>query len=156
VSAKLTDEGATNEMPRDATVPQARALRRRATLTERTLWTILRDRRLAGLKFRRQVPIGPYIADFVCLAARLIVEADGPFHEPARDAERDRWFAAQGFRTLRLANRDILGLAPSIFDAILAAATPPHPAASRPPSPARGEGPNPARLPSREKVSPEG
>jgi very-short-patch-repair endonuclease len=49
---------------RPATTNQARALRRRATLTERTLWTLLRNRRLAGLKFRRQVPVGPYVLDF--------------------------------------------------------------------------------------------
>src|SRR5665213_4270577 len=67
--------------------------------SERTLWRLLRDRRLEGLKFRRQVPIGRYVADFVCLRHRLIVEADGPFHEnSAHDVERDAWLRAEGFR----------------------------------------------------------
>ena len=94
---------------RPATTSQARSLRRRATIAERALWKLLRDRRMAGLKFRRQVPVGPYVLDFVCLEHRLIVEADGPFHDPAEDAIRDAWLAAQGFRTLRLPNRIILG-----------------------------------------------
>src|SRR5438874_2498246 len=94
--------------PRTATVRQARALRRRATLTERTLWILLRDRRLDGLKFRRQVPIGPYVLDLVCLSARLAIEADGPFHDAAHDALRDQWLATQGFQALRFTNSDIL------------------------------------------------
>jgi very-short-patch-repair endonuclease len=101
-----------------ATVHQARALRRRTTLTERTLWKLLRDRRLADLKFRRQVPIGPYVVNFVCLAHRLVVEADGPFHDPAHDALRDQWLTTQGFRVLRFANRDILGASFSVIDQI--------------------------------------
>jgi very-short-patch-repair endonuclease len=104
---------------RPATVNQARTLRRRATLTERTLWTLLRDRRLDGLKFRRQVPIGPYVLDFVCLSHRLVVEADGPFHDPAHDALRDQWLMTQGFHILRFANRDILGAGFSVIDRIL-------------------------------------
>jgi very-short-patch-repair endonuclease len=103
---------------RPATVNQARALRGRATLTERTLWTQLRDRRLAGLKFRRQVPVGPHVIDFVCLAHRLIVEADGPFHDPAHDALRDQWLRTQGFHVLRFENKTILaGL--TVIDRIL-------------------------------------
>ena len=81
-------------LPRPATTAQARALRRRATLTERTLWTRLRDRRLDGLKFRRQVPVGRYVLDFVCLAHRLVIEADGPFHDEDHDAQRDQWLAS--------------------------------------------------------------
>ncbi len=107
--------------PRNATTNQARALRRRATLTERTLWKLLRDRRLAGLKFRRQVPKGPYVLDVFCFAHGLVVEADGPFHDPIYDAARDRWLAAQGFRVLRLLNRDILGAAPEVVTRILEA-----------------------------------
>ncbi len=56
---------------------------------EDRLWKVLRNRRLADLKFRRQVPIGPYIVDFVCLRHRVIIEADGPLHDEARDAARD-------------------------------------------------------------------
>jgi very-short-patch-repair endonuclease len=108
---------------RPATVKQARALRRRATLTERSLWTLLRDRRLDGLKFRRQVPIGPYVVDFVCHAHRLIVEADGPFHDPARDARRDQWLATQGFHVLRFSNKAIQGAGFDVIDQILETAS---------------------------------
>ncbi len=73
--------------------------------TETMLWDILRDRRLEGLKFRRQVPVGNYIADFLCYAHRLIVEADGPTHEnSAHDITRDTWLSSQGFRVLRFSN----------------------------------------------------
>ena len=84
----------------------AKSMRREPSATERALWNILRDRRLGGLKFRRQVPIGRYVADFVCLRHRLIVEADGPFHDPERDAARDAWLKSQGFRVLRFANAE--------------------------------------------------
>jgi very-short-patch-repair endonuclease len=90
----------------------ARRMRREPTATERLLWKLLRDRRLEHLKFRRQTPIGPYIADFVCFERRLIVEADGPFHDPERDAARDAWLRGQSFRVLRFSNhqnRDISG-----------------------------------------------
>ncbi|MDZ4370044.1 MAG: endonuclease domain-containing protein [Phenylobacterium sp.] len=105
-------------MTRNSTVAQARALRRRATSTERFLWRLLRDRRLEGLKFRRQTPLGPYVLDFVCLRHRLVVEADGPFHDAVRDAARDKWLAAQGFRVLRFANRDITNRDWSVIDSI--------------------------------------
>jgi very-short-patch-repair endonuclease len=107
-------------MPRDATTAQARALRRRAPATERRLWTLLRDRRLAELKFRRQVPVGPYVLDFVCFQHRLVVEADGPFHDPERDARRDAWLAANGFQALRLPNRE--AYSPEAVTRILTAA----------------------------------
>ena len=74
---------------------------------ERKLWRLLRDRRLEGLKFRRQMVIGPYVVDFVCLRHRLIVEADGPFHDPDRDRVRDAWLSGQGFRVLRFPNAQI-------------------------------------------------
>lgn len=74
---------------------------------ERQLWKLLRDSRLCGLKFRRQVPLGPYVADFLCLRHRLVVELDGPFHDPQRDAVRDAWLVGQGFRVLRFANQDM-------------------------------------------------
>ncbi|MBS0362771.1 MAG: DUF559 domain-containing protein [Proteobacteria bacterium] len=102
-----------------ATKARARALRQSAPLAERILWKLLRDRRLIGLKFRRQVPVGPYVLDFVCFAHRLIIEADGPFHDATRDAIRDDWLAAQGFRTLRMPNRMILGDSSQAIDAIL-------------------------------------
>jgi very-short-patch-repair endonuclease len=79
----------------------ARALRRRAPLSERRLWAVLRNRRLSTLKFRRQAPIGRYVVDFVCHRFRLIVEADGPFHDAQRDSVRDDWLGTQGYRVLR-------------------------------------------------------
>lgn len=82
-------------------------MRREPSVQERRLWTLLRDRRLAALKFRRQMRMGRYIADFVCLRHRLIVEADGPFHDPEHDAERDAWLAGQMFRVLRFPNQQI-------------------------------------------------
>ena len=94
-------------MARRATIPQARSLRRNAPATERFLWKLLRDRKLEGLKFRRQVPVGPFVLDFVCLRHRLVVEADGPFHDPQEDLARDTWLAAQGFRVLRFSNEEI-------------------------------------------------
>lgn len=88
---------------------RARTLRRDATEAETVLWRLLRHRRLGGIKIRRQVPLGPYVADFVCLERRLVIEADGGQHGAATDAARDAWLAANGFRVLRLWNHDILG-----------------------------------------------
>ena len=93
-------------------------MRHEPTATERALWKLLRDRRLEGLKFRRQVPIGPYIADFVCFERRLIVEADGPFHDPERDAVRDAWLRGQSFRVLRFSNHQIAVFPDVVLDEI--------------------------------------
>jgi very-short-patch-repair endonuclease len=100
----------------------ARAFRRAPSATERMLWKLLRDRRLEGLKFRRQVPIGPYFADFVCFGCKLIVEADGPWHDPLRDAERDRWLASQSFLVLRFTNGMIENKSHEVFRLIREAA----------------------------------
>ena len=100
---------------------RARSMRREPTLAEKQLWKLLRDRRL-GLKFRRQVPMGDYIADFACFEAALVVEADGAAHrDPAYDAARDRWFAEQGFRVLRFSNDLVIGSPNMVTDAIRAA-----------------------------------
>jgi very-short-patch-repair endonuclease len=74
------------------------------------LWKLLRDRRLSGAKFRRQHPIGPFVVDFFCAEAWLVVEADGAPHrrERARDATRDHWLESLGITVLRFFNRDIL------------------------------------------------
>ena len=103
---------------------RAREMRREPAVYERRLWKLLRDRRLAGLKFRRQFVFedGPYIADFICFRHRLIVEADGPRHDPERDAERDSWLRGQGFRVLRFANQVIETRGHEVVAAILAAA----------------------------------
>jgi very-short-patch-repair endonuclease len=79
------------------------------TDAERKLWLLLRDRRLGGAKFRRQAPVGRYIADFVCLRRKVIVEADGGQHyEDQKDAIRDQWLAREGYRVVHYSNLDIL------------------------------------------------
>ncbi len=86
-------------------VRRARELRNAATPFEKKLWSLLREtRRSRGLHFRRQVPIGPYIADFACHDRKLIIEIDGHTHDEAYDGRRDAWLAAQGYRTIRLSN----------------------------------------------------
>ena len=83
-------------------------MRRDPTRAEAALWRLLRGGRLDGLKFRRQVPLGGYIADFACFDPKLIVECDGGQHGGPRDMERDAWFVAQGFRVVRLWNSEVL------------------------------------------------
>lgn len=87
----------------------ARRLRRDASPPERVLWSHLRGGRLGGLKFRRQYPVGPYVCDFFCLAAKLVVVIDGRVHESRaeRDRARDDHLAAQDLRVLRISASDI-------------------------------------------------
>jgi len=100
-------------------ITRARSLREQPTEAEAALWRRLRDRRLHSLKSRRQVPLGPYVADLVCYEAKLIVEADGGQHaENVRDAKRDRHFADQGYRTVRLWNVDILTNIEGVLDTL--------------------------------------
>jgi very-short-patch-repair endonuclease len=94
-------------------------MRRNPTEAEQKLWLLLKDRRFAGYKFRRQVPIGPFIADFVCYTARLIIELDGSQHmDDAYDGARDDWFAAKGFSTLRVWNSGLTDHPDSVADAV--------------------------------------
>jgi len=128
----------------DRTV-RARALCARMTNAERKLWFALRDRRFASFKFRRQVPVGPFIADFVCYDARVVIEVDGGQHaDSAVDRQRDDWFAAKGFLVLRFWNNDVLSNLAGVLSSILHTLREqtPHPdRASRGiPSPAGGEG----------------
>jgi primosomal protein N' (replication factor Y) len=89
--------------------PRARDMRINMTDAERRLWSVLRDRRLEGFKFRRQHPVGPYILDFACVEHRLAVEADGGQHaDNPYDERRTAWLTTQGWRVLRLWNTDIL------------------------------------------------
>ena len=94
------------------TVPNQRArdLRKNMTDAERKLWHYLRLRQVAGHKFRRQVPIGPYVADFACLKALIVIEVDGGQHSEARanDSVRDDFLRGQGFRVLRFWNNEVL------------------------------------------------
>ena len=129
--------------PRTSHLAHARTMRATPTDAERALWRLLRDRRMLAWKFRRQVVVGPYIADFMCYEARLIVEADGGQHgDNALDGVRTAWLEGQGFRVLRFWNNAILtngdGVARSILAALEDPLTPLGCAES--PSPARGEG----------------
>jgi len=86
----------------------ARQFRNDPTQYERKLWLWLRSlRRSHGLHFRRQVPIGRFVADFGCHAARLLIELDGPFHDAERDRDRDAWFAGAGYRVFRFSNESV-------------------------------------------------
>lgn len=98
----------------------ARRSRRAPTDTEAALWLLLKDRQLHGFKFRRQVPIGPYVADFACHAHKLVVEVDGGVHRltEARDADRDAWLAEAGYTVLRFDNSAILQNPNLVFDAV--------------------------------------
>jgi len=92
------------------TKPLLRHLRANMTDAERKLWRELRGRRFVGHKFRRQVPLGPFVIDFLSYQARLAIELDGGQHalQQDRDAERTAWIEAQGYRVLRFWNDEIL------------------------------------------------
>ncbi|MBV8409252.1 MAG: endonuclease domain-containing protein [Alphaproteobacteria bacterium] len=105
-------------------VSYAQTLRTNATEPERILWQRLRRRQLNGFKFRRQRPVGPYVCDFACLEAALIVELDGSQHvvQAPYDITRDAFLRAQGFRVLRFWNGDVLSrldwIVETIFEAL--------------------------------------
>ena len=100
---------------------RARQLRTTQTDAERRLWRYLRNRQLCGFKFRRQFPIRPYICDFVCVEAGLIVEIDGGQHlsDESRDAVRTRYLESAGYRTVRYWNNDVLLRTNEVLEAIL-------------------------------------
>ncbi|MFA6039254.1 MAG: DUF559 domain-containing protein [Candidatus Peribacteraceae bacterium] len=97
-------------------------LRRNMTEEESILWNVLRGRRSRGEKFCRQVNIGPYIADFLCRAHRLIVEVDGGIHESREqrehDAGRDAYLRERGFTVVRVKNADVRCGLPAVLDRI--------------------------------------
>jgi len=99
----------------------ARALRKRSTDAENTIWKYLRAKRLQGLKFRRQELIGKYIVDFVCYEKKIIIEIDGGQHsiDKEDDEERDSWFRKEGFRVLRFWNNDVLSQTEVVLEAIV-------------------------------------
>jgi very-short-patch-repair endonuclease len=126
-----------NMPPKRAVSARAKAnapeLRKRMTSAERQLWRELRALHpdLGGTHFRRQVPVGPYVADFCCLGRRLIVEVDGEIHGTAeaisRDRRRDAFLTAEGFRVLHFSNLEISSSMGSVIHAIgatLSASTP--------------------------------
>ena len=103
----------------------ARALRKNSTDAERLLWAALRDHRLNGASFRRQVPIKNFIADFVCHAAKLVIELDGGQHfsddAERADALRSAVIEAQGFKVLRFSNHDVMTNRAGVLETIAAA-----------------------------------
>ncbi len=102
---------------------KARELRKNLTDAERQLWTNIRRRQLGGCRFRRQHPIGPFIVDFVCLEAKLVVELDGRQHAEAerarRDAGRTKWLQDEGYRVLRFWNNDLTQNIDGVLETIL-------------------------------------
>ena len=91
-------------------IDRARSLRREGTSPEQLLWLALRNGQIGGLKFRRQHPIGPYVADFYCHSAALVVEVDGMSHDNkgSEDAAKAQYIASQGLRILRVTNEDVM------------------------------------------------
>lgn len=86
----------------------AKDMRHEPTKAENLLWQMLRGKKLEGMKFRRQEPLGPYIVDFLCHDHKLIIEADGNQHaQSASDIDRDSYFESQGYRVLRFWNDEI-------------------------------------------------
>jgi very-short-patch-repair endonuclease len=100
----------------------AKRLRRDATLAEQKLWQQLRNRRLGGVKFRRQMPIGPYVVDFICLEQGLVIEVDGSQHgehvNQTYDEARTAYLNQQGFQVIRVWNNDVLGRMNAVLDFI--------------------------------------
>ena len=91
------------------------------TGVELILWSRLRRQQLEGHRFRRQAPIGPYIADFACFQARLLIEIDGPSHDDRVEYDRRRtaWLVRGGFRVLRFAADDVLSRLDDVLETIL-------------------------------------
>ena len=102
---------------------RARALRNNLTDTERCLWSRLKRKQIHGRKFRRQFPVGPYIVDFVCLEARLIIEVDGGQHAEQKQGDeiRDQWLSSQNFHVLRFWNNEVLSQTDAVMDTIVQA-----------------------------------
>ena len=103
------------------TVSRARKLRRTMSLPEVLLWRILRQ---AEIGFRRQHPCGPFVADFYCAAAKVIIEIDGTAHDrgdrPERDGARNDWLRERGYRVMRVPARDVLADVSAVAEAIVA------------------------------------
>ncbi|MXX11360.1 MAG: endonuclease domain-containing protein, partial [Nitrospira sp. SB0677_bin_15] len=124
---------------------KAHELRQRSTDAEQALWKRLRNRQLAGCKFRRQVLIGKYIVDFVCFERKVVIEVDGGHHQEqvSSDTVRTTWLESQGFRVLRFWNHEVLADAEAVQEALLVVLQESLPSSDSPspqPSPVKGEG----------------
>ena len=128
---------------------RTRELRRSATEAEKRLWSALRSRRLEGFKFRRQMWIGSFIADFCCMEARVVVEVDGAQHceRSSRDRVRTMVLGEEGYRVLRFWNNEVLDDLEGVLTAIRAELLALVPSPSPPASPG-----GPLPLPERERV----
>ena len=102
---------------------KAQDLRQHSTDAEQALWRRLRNRQLAGYKFRRQVPIGKYIVDFVCLERKVVIEVDGGQHQEhvSYDTARTTWLESQGFQVLGFWNHEVLTDVEAVQEALLVA-----------------------------------
>lgn len=107
------------------TIDAARLLRKQSTIAEHQLWEALRDRRLNGLKFRRQQPLGPFIVDFYCAEQRLIIEIDGESHNDQHeyDESRTQYLTAPDRRVLRYTNDQVLSNLDKVLQDIAQATT---------------------------------
>jgi len=109
-------------VPHEAVPPSKRAfaryLRHNTTDAEGLLWWGLRDRELGGWRFRRQVPFGPYVLDFYCPKARLVIELDGQQHDEATDGIRDAWLQQRGLSVLRFGNSEVFCEFNAVLDTI--------------------------------------
>ena len=124
---------------------KAQELRQRSTDAEQALWKRLRNRQLAECKFRRQVPLGKYIVDFVCFERKVVIEVDGGHHQEqvSSDAVRTTWLESQGFQVLRFWNHEVLADTEAVQEALLVALQESSPSPDSPspqPSPVKGEG----------------
>jgi very-short-patch-repair endonuclease len=119
----------------------AKQLRRKMPRSEVLLWSYIRKRALNGSRFRRQHPVGPYVADFACVAAKLVVEVDGATHwtpeQLEHDDRRTKFLNERGWRVLRVTSADVYDNLSGVWEAI--ARHLPPPAASQPPPPHAGE-----------------
>ena len=125
VARRAPDEGQMKRNPPTSpvTLTKARQLRRDQTDPEKKMWRVLRDRRLTGVKFRRQVPIGPYSADFCCIGRKLIVELDGVYHAETgeHDLRREDFLRTKGFEILRFPCAEVSRNRSKVLDRILQA-----------------------------------
>ncbi len=124
-------------VPERKTIKRTKILRRRMTDAEVILWSQLRRRAADGFRFRRQHPIGPYVADFACAMRRLVIEVDGVTHstdyEIELDRRRDAYLRSRGWQIFRVTNEDVYKRLNAVLEGILLHMPPPRPSGGPPP-----------------------